>query len=75
MVVATGSARAVAAHVSPDFCNEHTSALGASCSVLQLTAWWQGDQPISVRGVHHLVVADGLITQRTDYWDSAVFLT
>ena len=75
MVIATGSAEAIAAHVSPDFVNEHTSALGASCSVLQLTARWQGEHPISVRGVQRLVVDDGLITHRTDCWDSAVFLT
>ena len=40
-----------------------------------MTARWQGEHPISVRGVQRLVVADGLITHRTDYWDSAVFLT
>ena len=35
---------------------------------------WQGETPIEVRGVQHLVVGDGHITHRTDYWDSAVFL-
>ena len=104
------SAEAVAAHVSPDFVNEHTSALGAGCvgrevyrrklvgfladmvdlryeieslivegpevaAFYTMTARWQGEHPISVRGVQRLVVADGLITRRTDYWDSAVFLT
>lgn len=39
-----------------------------------MTALWQGQEPISVRGVQRLVVEDGLITHRTDYWDSAVFL-
>ena len=107
---ATGSAEAIAAHVSPDFVNEHTSALGAGCvgrdvycqrlvgfladmvdlryeiehlivqapevaAFYTMTARWQDEHPISVRGVQRLVVADGLITHRTDYWDSAVFLT
>ncbi len=40
-----------------------------------MTARWQGDSPISVRGVMRLRVDGGLITHRTDYWDSAVFLT
>lgn len=40
-----------------------------------MTARWQGEHPVSVRGVQRLVVADGLIAHRTDYWDSAVFLT
>jgi ketosteroid isomerase-like protein len=40
-----------------------------------MTASWQGAVPISVRGVQRLVVHDGLISHRTDYWDSAVFLT
>lgn len=39
-----------------------------------MTARWHGDTPITVRGVQRLVVHDGLITHRTDYWDSAVFL-
>lgn len=107
---ATGSAEAIAAHVSPDFINEHTSALGAGCvgqaeyrqrlvdfladmvdlryeiehlivensevaAFYTMTARWQGEHPISIRGVQRLVVADGLITHRTDYWDSATFLT
>lgn len=40
-----------------------------------MTARWQGDSPISVRGVMRLRVDNGLVTHRTDYWDSAVFLT
>ncbi len=107
---ATGSPEVIADHVSADFVNEHTSALGAGCvgrdayrqaligfvgdmvdlryeveqlivegsevaAFYTLTARWQGERPISVRGVQRLVVADGLITHRTDYWDSAVFLT
>lgn len=40
-----------------------------------LTGTWQGGAAFSVRGVQHLVVEHGLITHRTDYWDSASFLT
>ena len=107
---ATGSAEVIAAHVSHDFVNEHTSALGAGCvgrdayrqalvgfltdmvdlryeiehlivegsevaAFYTMTARWQGEHPISVRGAQRLVVDDELITHRTDYWDSAVFLT
>ena len=107
---AAGSADTIAAHVSPGFVNEHTSALGTGCvgrevyrlrlvgfladmvdlryeienlivessevaAFYTMTADWQGEHPISVRGVQRLVVAGGLITHRTDYWDSAVFLT
>ena len=107
---ASGSAEAIAAHVSPDFVNEHTSALGAGCvgkeeycqrlvgfltdmvdlryeiehlivegsevaAFYTMTARWQGEHPISIRGVQRLVIADALITHRTDYWDSAIFLT
>jgi len=99
----------IAAHVSSDFVNEHTSALGSSCvgraayierlpnflgdmiglryAVEELvvegqnvavfytmTAKWQGTTPVSIRGVQRLVVAKGLISHRTDYWDSATFL-
>jgi predicted ester cyclase len=31
------------------------------------------ERPIAVRGVMRFVVRDGLIAQRTDYWDSLVF--
>lgn len=100
---------AIAAHVSDDFVNEHTAALGSGCvgreaylerlpgfladmvdlhyaiddlvvqdrtaaAFYTMTATWQGDTPIEVRGVQRLVVHDGRITHRTDYWDSAVFL-
>ncbi len=40
----------------------------------RMTARWQGKQLIAVRGVQRLVVNDGLIQHRTDYWDSAAFL-
>jgi predicted ester cyclase len=39
-----------------------------------MTASWQGNIPISIRGVQRFVVCDELIRHRTDYWDSAVFL-
>lgn len=39
-----------------------------------MTAKWQGDAPIRVRGVQRLVVHNHLIIHRTDYWDSKVFL-
>jgi steroid delta-isomerase-like uncharacterized protein len=29
-----------------------------------------GDRPVRIRGVFVFTVADGLITRRTDYWDS-----
>ena len=41
-----------------------------------MRAVWEGRVTIEVRGAQRLVVdADGLIAHRTDYWDSAVFLT
>ncbi len=39
-----------------------------------MRASWQGDAPFEIRGSQRLVITDGLITHRTDYWDSAVFL-
>ncbi len=39
-----------------------------------LTARWQGESPIRIRGVQRLEVHDGLITHRTDYWDGQTFL-
>jgi steroid delta-isomerase-like uncharacterized protein len=39
-----------------------------------MTARWKGTTEIVVRGVQRLVVENGLIVHRTDYWDSAVFL-
>lgn len=100
----------IASHVSMNFINEHTSALGAGCvgrdayrerlpgflrdmvgleytiehllvdgnsvaAFTTMTARWQDDVPISIRGAQRLVVVDGQIIYRTDYWDSAVFLT
>ncbi|MFJ4681860.1 nuclear transport factor 2 family protein [Streptomyces sp. NPDC088789] len=29
-----------------------------------------GDRPVRIRGVFVFTVADGLVTRRTDYWDS-----
>ena len=99
----------IAAHVSEDFANRHTAALGSPCdgrdayserlpgflasmpglhyeveqlvadgphvaAFYTMTGRWQGQAEFAVRGVQHLRVEDGLITHRTDYWDSAVFL-
>lgn len=112
---ATRDVGTISAHVSSDFVNEHTAALGTGCegrlayqsrlpdflgdmidlryiiedlvtepdertgdgrvaAFYTLQARWQGRVPISIRGVQRLVIRDDLITHRTDYWDSAVFL-
>ncbi len=47
---------------------------GDVAAFYELSANWQGQTPVRVRGVQHLRVRDGLIVHRTDYWDSAVFL-
>jgi steroid delta-isomerase-like uncharacterized protein len=43
----------------------------------RMTATWLGDRParhpVSLRGVFWLRIRDGLIAERTDYWDSADF--
>lgn len=43
----------------------------------RMTGTWLGApparHPISLRGVFRLTVRDGLIVERTDYWDSADF--
>jgi ketosteroid isomerase-like protein len=105
---ATRDPDAIAAHVAPDFVNDHASALGSSCagrneyrsrlpgflasfpglryeveSVIvdddavaaeyRLMAASEG-HPIDIRGVMVMTVVDGLITRRTDYWDSLTFL-
>lgn len=41
----------------------------------RLRCKWQGEADVDIRGVQHLVVVDGLIERRTDYWDSATFLS
>ena len=99
----------ISAHVSDDFTNEHTAALGRGCQgreayrsrlpgfladmvdlryeietlvagsadvmvSYRMTARWQGTTPIDIRGAQHLVVSDGLVLRRVDYWDSAAFL-
>ncbi len=106
---ASGDPTTIAAHVTEDFVNEHTSALGRGCqgrdsyrerlpsflsSMIDLryqiedlveqdgqvmvtylmTALWQGQQAISIRGAQRLVVNNGLISHRVDYWDSAIFM-
>lgn len=105
----SADANRIASHVSEDFINEHTAALGSGChgrsayaerlpgfltdmvelryaiedlvvdgnrvaAFYEMTARWQGEKEISVRGVQRFVINDGLISHRTDYWDSAVFL-
>ena len=40
-----------------------------------MTASWQGTSPITIRGVQHIVMRGAQIQHRTDYWDSAVFLS
>lgn len=100
----------IAAHVTDDFVNEHTSGLGTGCVTkavyterlrgflrdmvdlryevedlisegnrvavfYRMTASWQGTSPIEVRGVQRLEIIGNLISRRTDYWDSAVFLS
>ena len=40
----------------------------------RMTARYQEASPIEICGAQRLVVRDGLIVHRTDYWDSAVFL-
>ncbi len=44
--------------------------------VVAYTMWarWHGETPIELRGVQRLVVRDGLVARRVDYWDSLVFL-
>ncbi len=106
---AAGDPETIAAHVSPDFVNEHVAVLGEGCvgrdayqarlraflddmvglryeierlvvqgdhamAAYRLRARWRGESPVELRGVMHLVVRNGLITRRTDYWDSAGFL-
>ena len=40
-----------------------------------MRASWQSTAPFVIRGAQRLRIVDGLITHRTDYWDSAAFLT
>lgn len=106
----SGDIDLITGHVTEDFINEHTAALGLgsvgrdtyrerlptfladmvdlryevedvvvdgdrAAAFYTMSARWQGDAAFSVRGVQRCVVADGRIGRRTDYWDSAVFLT
>jgi steroid delta-isomerase-like uncharacterized protein len=101
-------ADAIAACVSEDFVNEHTSALGNACAgreeyrrrlpdflgsftglrydvedvvtdgdravvAYTMRAIHEG-HPIEIRGVMWIVVRDGLVARRTDYWDALTFL-
>ena len=104
----SGDPAAIAAHVSADFVNEHTSALGDPCRTRAVYAerlagfldrfaglsyepeeiLADGDRvaaayvmrarcegrPFEIRGVFRMRIADGLITHRTDYFDSLSFL-
>jgi ketosteroid isomerase-like protein len=104
---ATGDADQVVRHVTDDFVNEHTAALGAGCvgkdeysrrvpnflasmpglrydiedviadgdrvAIAYILRTRVNDRDIAVRGVMRCVVRDGLVAQRTDYWDSLVF--
>lgn len=43
----------------------------------QMTATWHGgsaDHDVALRGIFHIRTRDGLVSGRTDYWDSADFL-
>lgn len=54
---------------------EHLVADGEQVMVTyRMRAMWQGSTPIDIRGAQRLVVRNGLITHRTDYWDAATFL-
>lgn len=107
---ATADPKMISAHVSPDFINEHTAALGTGClgrteyaarlvgflsdmAGLQyeieylvtdgsdvavfytMRASWKSTASFVIRGAQRLRIVNGLITHRTDYWDSAAFLT
>lgn len=104
----SGDPEAIAAHVSADFVNEHTSALGDPCRTRAVYAerlagfldrfadlsyepeeiLTDGDRvavayvmrarcegrPFEIRGVFRMRITEGLITHRTDYFDSLSFL-
>lgn len=54
---------------------DHVIAQGGDVAVFYtMTGRWQGDAPFTVRGAMRLRVVDGAITERSDHWDSAVFL-
>lgn len=54
---------------------EHVVVNGTTAAVFYtMTARWQGETPIEVRGAQRLVIEADLITHRVDYWDSKVFL-
>lgn len=54
---------------------EHIIVSGSNAAVFYtMTACWQGEVSIEVRGAQRLDVGGGLITKRVDYWDSKVFL-
>ena len=48
---------------------------GADVAVFYtMSGRFRGDRPFEIRGMQRLRVEDGLIAERTDYWDSAAFL-
>lgn len=54
---------------------EHVVVDGSTAAVFYtMTAKWQGETPIEVRGAQRLEVRADRITHRVDYWDSKVFL-
>ena len=46
---------------------------GAVAVEYRMTATNEG-HPVDIRGVMAITVVDGLVTRRTDYWDSLTFL-
>jgi predicted ester cyclase len=54
---------------------EHVVVEGNTAAVFYtMTARWQGETSIEVRGAQRLEIENGLLTHRVDYWDSKVFL-
>jgi len=54
---------------------EHIVVEGNTAAVFYtMTARWQGETPIEVRGAQRLVVDADRVKHRVDYWDSKVFL-
>src|SRR5690606_32046484 len=46
---------------------------GRAVATYRMTARWEG-RPVDIRGAVRVEVQAGLITRRTDYWDSLTFL-
>jgi ketosteroid isomerase-like protein len=105
---ASGDPDTIASHVTDDFVNEHTAALGSGCTGIDeyrtrlphFLATFDGlryevedvvadgdraavaytmhalheGHPIRIRGVMRILVRDGKVAQRVDYWDALTFL-